>query len=261
MQPCWQQHTKPFFPCVLAIPGALSAVRQRARAQRCRPALQARRGASAWPNGALKATSMASRMPRMAWLLTLLPAMLPVAAQQRVSERFEKYSTFFELLDQSGALLEEFTAANGDICQMQGILCENGVAVELCAPASVPRLAAATRRAAPRTGAHCFLKSLTGGARRGGAAGRTRRCLRGALSLDESFALPRWSCRGVAASPGDPSCPHFPCFMTLFAALTLPRAPEGCCATVRWPKQLAKGAVLAQLCPAAKHGRRSRARV
>jgi hypothetical protein len=54
------------------------------------------------------------------------------AANAEESVRFKKFRTFFELLDQTGGLADEFQNVNGDICRMDGIVCVGGDTVEMC---------------------------------------------------------------------------------------------------------------------------------
>lgn len=71
-----------------------------------------------------------SRRTLAAAALALLAGASGAHAQ---SVRFKKFRTFFELLDQSGELAEEFEAANGDVCAVGGVLCEGSDVVEMCA--------------------------------------------------------------------------------------------------------------------------------
>lgn len=53
-----------------------------------------------------------------------------VAGQDTV--QYSKFLMFFELLDQSGELAQEYAAADGDLCQVKGVDCENGEVVVMC---------------------------------------------------------------------------------------------------------------------------------
>lgn len=72
---------------------------------------------------------------RWALLVALLAACLgstSVVAQSRGVIHFQKFQTFFELLDQSGGLSAEFAASDGDLCAIDGISCQNGEVVSMC---------------------------------------------------------------------------------------------------------------------------------
>lgn len=73
-------------------------------------------------------------------LAALLLATQLVAGQETVA--YSKFMLFFDLLDQTGAISQEFAAADGDLCQVKGVGCENGEVVTMCVPlhtASVPQ--------------------------------------------------------------------------------------------------------------------------
>ena len=68
----------------------------------------------------------------------LAAAFLALASTQQLvagqeTTTYSKFLLFFQLLDNTGTIAAEYAAADGDLCQMDGVECENGNAVKMCA--------------------------------------------------------------------------------------------------------------------------------
>lgn len=65
-------------------------------------------------------------------LAALLVAVTTHVVVASPTVKYSKFLMFFELLDQSGTIAGEFAAADGDLCQVQGVGCEGGEVVTMC---------------------------------------------------------------------------------------------------------------------------------
>lgn len=72
--------------------------------------------------------AISGRGQRSSLLIAVLAcfSLTRVVAQTRGTVFFKKFQLFFELLDQSGGLSQEFTASDGDLCSVTGISCQDG---------------------------------------------------------------------------------------------------------------------------------------
>jgi hypothetical protein len=83
------------------------------------------------------------------WVLAAMLRCRPAHANADV--RYQKFSAFFNSLDSSGDLSKQFDNVNGDVCAVQGIVCDNGQVVSMCASALSPCALRSTLRSAGRT--------------------------------------------------------------------------------------------------------------
>lgn len=80
-------------------------------------------GIACFARGVLRATLAAA-------VLALASTQQLVAGQETTA--YSKFLLFFELLDNTGSIAAEYAAADGDMCQMKGVECENGLVVKMC---------------------------------------------------------------------------------------------------------------------------------